>query len=102
MIKALWETYRRRGIQDAYNKTNTIIPEKAESNIKGLDVVKTDESLEQSFDKLTRGKTKKLKRMTKIEKDIILKDLKKQLDDAIVAWKFEDAAVIRDQIKEIS
>jgi protein-arginine kinase activator protein McsA len=67
-----------------------------------LDVVKTDEVLSQSFDKLTRGKTKRLKRMTKVEKEIILKDLKKQLDDAIAAWEFENAAVIRDQIKEIS
>lgn len=40
--------------------------------------------------------------MTKVEKEIILKDLKKQLDESIAAWKFEDAAVIRDQIKEIS
>lgn len=102
MVKALWETYRRRGIQDTYNKKHHIIPEKAESNAKWLDVVKTDEVLSQSFDKLTRGKTKKLKRMTKVEKDIILKDLKKQLDEAITAWKFEDAAIIRDQIKEIS
>jgi protein-arginine kinase activator protein McsA len=39
--------------------------------------------------------------MTKKEKDIILKDLKVQLDDAIKAWEFEKAAVIRDQIKEI-
>jgi len=67
-----------------------------------LDVVKTDDVLSQGFDKLTRGKTKKLKRMTKVEKEIILKDLKKQLDDAIAAREFENAAVIRDQIKEIS
>jgi protein-arginine kinase activator protein McsA len=67
-----------------------------------LEVVKTDEVLSQGFSSLTRGKTKKLKRMTKFEKDIILKDLKSQLDEAILAWKFEDAAIIRDQIKEIS
>jgi len=102
MVKALRETYRRRKTQHAYNVKHHITPEKAESNIKGLDVVKTDEVLSQSFDKLTRGKTKKLKRMTKVEKEIILKDLKKQLDDSIAAWKFEDAAIIRDQIKEIS
>jgi len=102
MIKALRETYRRRGIQDKYNKAHNITPEKAESNVKGLDVVKTDEVLSQGFSSLTRGKTKKLKRMTKVEQGIILKDLKKQLDEAIAAWKFEDAAVIRDQIKEIS
>lgn len=40
--------------------------------------------------------------MTKAEKAIILKDLKIQLDDAIKAWEFEKAAIIRDQIKEIS
>ncbi len=102
MIKALWETYRRRNIQESFNKKHHITPEKAESNVKGLNVVKTDEVLSQGFDKLTRGKTKRLKRMTKAEKEIILKDLKKQLDDAIAAWKFEEAAVIRDQIKEIS
>ena len=102
MVKALWETYRRRGIQDKYNKKHNIQPEKAESNIKGLDVVKTDEVLSQGFDSLTRGKTKKLKRMTKFEKEIILKDLKEQLDASISAWEFENAAVIRDQIKEIS
>ncbi|MBR6907051.1 UvrB/UvrC motif-containing protein [bacterium] len=33
---------------------------------------------------------------------MILKDLKIQLDEAIKAWEFEKAAVIRDQIKEIS
>ncbi len=101
MIKALWETYRRRSIQASFNQQHGIIPKKAESNIKWLDVVKTDEVLAQWFDKLTRWKVKKLKRMTKSEKEIILKDLKKQLDDAIAAWEFEQAAVIRDQIKEI-
>ncbi len=102
MVKALRETYRRRGIQQKFNKEHHIKPSKATSNVKWLDVVKTDEILTQWFDKLTRGKTKRLKRMTKAEKEIILKDLKKQLDDAIAAWKFEDAAMIRDQIKEIS
>ena len=102
MVKALRETYRRRWIQDAYNKKYNITPEKAESNVKDLEVVKTDDELAQRFDALTKGKTKKLKRMTKVEKEIILKDLKGQLDSAITAWEFEKAAVIRDQIKEIS
>jgi len=39
--------------------------------------------------------------MTKKEKEIILKDLKKQLDEAIHKREFEKAAVIRDQIKEL-
>jgi protein-arginine kinase activator protein McsA len=39
--------------------------------------------------------------MTKAEKNLIMKDLKKQMDEAINEWRFEDAAIIRDQIKEL-
>jgi protein-arginine kinase activator protein McsA len=39
--------------------------------------------------------------MTKKEKELILKNLRKQLDEAIKNWEFEKAAVLRDQIKEI-
>ena len=70
--------------------------------MKSLETVKTDLSLDQDFGSLTRGKVKKLKRATKAEREIILKDLKLQLDDVIKAWEFEKAAVIRDQIKEIA
>jgi hypothetical protein len=70
--------------------------------VKSLETVKTDLSLDQDFGSLTRGKVKKLKRATKVEREIILKDLKLQLDEAIKAWEFEKAAVIRDQIKEIA
>ncbi len=100
MIKSLRETYRRRKIQDKYNKKHWIIPQKATSNVKELESVKTDEDLTQTFS-ADMLKKKKLKRMTKKEKEIILKDLKIQLDEAIKAWEFEKAAVIRDQIKEI-
>jgi excinuclease ABC subunit B len=100
IVKSLWETYRRRHIQDEYNIKNNITPQKAISNVKELESVKTDEDLTQTFsaDMLKR---KKLKRMTKKEKEIILKDLKVQLDESIKAWEFEKAAIIRDQIKEI-
>ena len=40
-------------------------------------------------------------RLSNKEKEIILKDLKGQLDEAIKLREFEKAAVIRDQIKEI-
>lgn len=100
IIKSLRETYRRRKIQDEYNQKHNITPEKATSNVKDLDSVKTDEDLTQTFS-ADMFKKKKLKRMTKKEKEIILKDLKLQLDESIKAREFEKAAVIRDQIKEI-
>jgi len=40
--------------------------------------------------------------MTKAEKAMIEKDLKSQLDIAIAEWRFEEAAVIRDQIKDLN
>lgn len=102
IVKALWETYRRRHTQIAYNETHGITPQKAISNIKDLEVVKTDEELQQDFNSLTRGKTKRLKRLTKKEKEIMAEELKRQLDEAIAAWEFEKAAQLRDQIKELT
>lgn len=101
MIKSLRETYRRRKIQEEYNIKNNITPQKADSNVKLLESVKTDADLVQWFDGITRWKVKKLKRMTKVEKAIITKDLRMQLDDYIKNREFEKAAIVRDQIKEI-
>ncbi|MDR0607197.1 MAG: UvrB/UvrC motif-containing protein [Candidatus Peribacteria bacterium] len=69
--------------------------------MKDLEIVKTDEDLTQTFSALTRGNVKRLKRMTKAEKALIAKDLKNQLDLAIKERRFENAAVIRDQLKEL-
>jgi excinuclease ABC subunit B len=45
IVKALRETYRRRKIQENYNKKHHIIPSKADSNVKSLESVKTDSDL---------------------------------------------------------
>jgi excinuclease ABC subunit B len=54
MIKALWETYRRRSIQEKFNQQHGITPTAAQSNVKDLEIVKTDEELTQQFSSLTR------------------------------------------------
>ncbi len=101
MTKALYETYRRRHIQHQHNLANNITPTKAESNVKELESVKTDEELAKmkEFQLIRKGKVKKLKRMTKKEKAMIAWDLREQLELAIKEWRFEDATVIRDQLK---
>ena len=101
MMRSLHETYRRRAIQHNHNIKNNITPTMAQSNVKDLEVVKTDEELAKmkEFQMIRNGKVKKLKRMTKKEKVIIATDLRQQLDDAIKEWRFEDAATIRDQLK---
>ena len=102
MVKSLRETHRRRSVQTAFNTANNITPTIASSNVKNIEVVKSDADLTQSFSALqARGTTKRLKRMTKKEQEMILTDLKGQLDDAIATRNFEQAAIIRDQITEL-
>jgi len=101
MTKSLRETYRRRWVQDSFNKIHWIIPSLATSNVKNLESVKTDEDLSQSFSQLTRWKVQRLKRMTKKEREILAKQLKNQLDELIKDWKFEEATIVRDQIKDL-
>lgn len=47
MTKSLRETYRRRHIQQNFNKNHGITPQAATSNIKNLEAVKTDDVLNQ-------------------------------------------------------
>lgn len=103
MVKALRETYRRRHTQEEHNKKHNITPQIAISNVKSLQVVKTDEELQmhKNAQLVKSGKVKKLKRMTKKEKEIIAQDLKKQLDQAIKERRFEEAAQLRDQLKAL-
>jgi len=100
MYEAIMETYRRRQIQDKYNKKYWIIPQIAISNIKNLQAAKDDDI--DIFQKKENDKKKKLKRMTKKEKEMILKNLEQQLKQAIDTWEFEKATKLRDQIIEIN
>ncbi len=94
---AILETNRRRTIQEKYNKQYWITPKIAISNIKNLKATKDDEI--SIFNK--KNNQKKLKRITKKEKQIILNNLEKQLKIAINNRDFEKAAELRDQIREI-
>ena len=102
IVTSLFETYRRRTIQIAHNQAHGIVPSQAISNIKKLDSVKTGDDLTQTFDAITvHDKVKRLKRMTKKEKEMIEKNLIQQLETAIAARDFETAATVRDQLKDL-
>ena len=49
IVKSMRETYRRREIQQAFNTEHWITPQKASSNIKELESVRTDQNLEQQL-----------------------------------------------------
>ena len=99
MYKAILETYRRRTIQKKYNDKHDITPQIAISNIKNLQAAKEDDI--DIFTKKENEKKKKLKKITKKEKEIILRNLEEQLKIAIENWELEKATELRDQIKEI-
>ena len=103
MLTALYETYRRRKIQQKYNEDHDITPTQAISNVKELEIVKSDEILKmhEEYKLIKSGKGKKLKRATKKEKALIASELRQSLDEAIKERRFEDAAVIRDQLEEL-
>ncbi len=98
MKEAILETHRRRVIQKKFNKKHWIIPKIAISSIKNLEAAKDNDI--NIFAKKKKNQ-KKLKKITKKEKEIILKTLEKELKIAINNWEFEKAAQLRDQIKEL-
>lgn len=100
MYNAIMETYRRRMIQKEYNDKHNITPELAMSNIKNIESAK-DEGFEINYTKKNEDK-KRLKKMTKKEKEIILANLQSQLRQCIENWEFEKAAELRDQIRQLS
>lgn len=89
------ETQRRRKIQEAHNKKNSITPT-------GVDKV-VDEGLRAIIGAPEKEKKPKLdlKKIPKDEYKHLIKELESQMDLAAANLRFEEAAEIRDQIAEI-
>ena len=95
MSKAIIETYRRRSIQEEYNKQNNIIPTTIQKEItedfiitKEIDVKATIEENE-------------LIKMSLTEKKKLVKMLEEQMKKASKELNFEEAMMLRDAILEI-
>ncbi len=94
MERAISETNRRRKIQEDYNKKHGITPKTV---VKGIrDLIDLGAPAETKSDK-----SAKAKKMTKKEKDMLLERLEKEMKDAARRLEFEQAAYLRDRIKEI-
>lgn len=90
MERAIMETVRRRGIQEQYNKEHGIVPKTIKKDVRDvLEITKKD---------TTTGKKKKL---TRKEKELLIKDLTRQMKEAAKLLEFEHAAYLRDQIEEL-
>lgn len=94
MRRAIDETDRRRGIQEAYNKEHNITPTSVAKEI--------DEGLRAIIPKKEEEKPKlDLKKIPKDEYASLIKDLSAQMDLASANLEFEKAAELRDLISEI-
>ncbi len=92
MEYALTETARRRAVQMEYNEKHGIKPKTIEKKV--ADII---EISMHGYDEKDSKKAKK--RMTKSERDQLIKELTKQMKQAAKLLDFELAAQLRDQIK---
>lgn len=91
MEAALFETERRRGIQQAYNAAHGIVPKTIVKEIR--------ESLEISS--APEEKDKKRRRLSRTERDQLIDKLTREMKEAARLLEFEHAAFLRDRIEKL-
>ena len=96
MQRAIDETVRRRQYQNEYNEQHGITPQTIKKPIKNL--IETTLVAES---KAAEYKVSKKQKLTKKEKEALLKSLLKEMQDASRALEFERAAELRDMIFEL-
>ena len=95
MQRAINETNRRRKIQQEYNEKHGIVPKTIIKEVR--DVIEIGKSEKNSLTK--NGKSEK--KLTKFERERLIEELGKQMKLAASKLEFEQAAYIRDRIKEL-
>lgn len=94
MQAAISETNRRRKIQDQYNKEHGITPKTIQKDIRDLIRISDDKTEEDD------GYGKDVESMTKKEIKEIIERLTKKMNQAASELNFEEAAKLRDELKE--
>lgn len=100
MRRAIDETNRRRGIQDAYNKEHGIIPQTIKKEIRDIISMEADNADNASKRKDNRY-SKDPESMTKKELKEEIARLTKRMNKAASELNFEEAAVLRDELKDL-
>lgn len=91
MEKAIYETERRRAIQQKYNEEHGIIPKTIIKKVSDIIEISTH------YDD---GKKSK-KKLTKAEREKLIEQLTKEMKAAAKLLEFEHAALLRDKIKKL-
>ena len=95
MEKAIAETARRRGIQEAYNEKHGITPTTIIKDIRKLITISKVAEAEEGY------LTKSYKDLTKQEKELLIVKLEQEMREAAKVLDFETAATLRDTILEL-
>ncbi|MCH8831692.1 MAG: excinuclease ABC subunit UvrB [Chloroflexi bacterium] len=95
MRQAIDETYRRRGIQDAFNKEHGIEPQSIQKEVHDI-----TEGIKAIAESRTRYDVVR-KEMTRSDMYRVVKDLEVQMKEAAKNLQFEKAAQFRDEIYEL-
>ncbi len=91
MEAAIRETERRRSIQSAYNEKHGIVPKSVKKDVRDLIEIGRREDKEKA----------KAKKMGKTERERLIAELTKEMQQASAHLEFERAAYLRDRIKEL-
>ncbi|MBQ8797940.1 MAG: excinuclease ABC subunit UvrB [Lachnospiraceae bacterium] len=95
MKKAISETERRRGIQQAYNEEHGITPQTIKKAVRELITIS------KKAEEITQGIDKDMESMSKKELQALEKKLQKQMNTAAAELNFELATKVRDQLFEL-
>lgn len=97
MEKAISETYRRRSIQEEYNKKHNIVPKTIIKDIsESLVITRLEEAAEK-----TNINFENLSNLSTIEKKKLIEKLEKDMHEAAKVLDFEQAMSLRDIIFEL-
>ena len=101
MNKAIFETNRRRKIQEDFNIKNKITPKTIQKSITG-GVIETLRGKKDAYNRKKKMfKVKEIIELTSIEVDNLIIELKTRMKEAAKNLDFEEAANLRDRIKEL-
>ena len=91
MKNAIVETNRRREIQERYNKEHGIVPKTIVKEVSDIIEISTH----------TDDEFKNIKKLSRAEREQLIKSLQREMRAAAKLLEFEHAAYLRDKIKKL-
>ncbi len=95
MERAIFETNRRRKIQDEYNKANGIVPKTVIKGVRDIIEIRAPGDERHTVEK------RKQKKLNASERERMIEKLTREMKEASKMLEFEKAAYLRDEIKKL-